>query len=277
MQLEANAKINLTLDIAGRDERGYHLLSSVFARISLSDTVSLEPGGKGITIECNLPYIPTDRRNLCRKAAEAFLDAFSLSETDFRIGLVKRIPVCAGLGGGSSDAAAVIRMLCEYFGISSDHPRILSMAASVGADVPFFLKDCHCLAEGIGEILTPLPPIIGYTVLVAKTKERASTPNVYRVYDSKPALLKPSTASFLQALQEGKDFTPYVSNHLTDAAITLCPSVRTLKDKLRSAGAVVAEMSGSGSAVYGLFPDSASALRAKRTIEADFCEVCSFV
>lgn len=277
MQFEANAKINLTLDITGRDGRGYHLLSSLFAEISLSDTVTLEPGGKGITLECDLPYIPTDERNLCRKAAEAFLDGLSVSERDFRIGLVKRIPVCAGLGGGSSDAAAVIKMLCAYFSVSPDSPKVLRAAACVGADVPFFLKGGLCLAEGIGDCLTPLPPISGYTVLVAKTTERASTPDVYRLYDSRPRSRQPSTPAFLQALREGNDFTPYISNHLTDAAASICPSVRFLKEKLLGAGALASEMSGSGSAVYGLFPDDASALNAKKIIDADFCEICRFV
>lgn len=276
METKAYAKINLTLDITGRDERGYHLLSSVFSEISLADTVTLEAGGNGISLSCNLPYVPVDDRNLCCKAAKSFLKEFSLSG-EFHIGLTKRIPVCAGLGGGSSDAAAVLRLLCEYFGISTANPRVIRVAAGIGADVPFFLTGGLCLAEGIGEKLTPLPKLSGYTVLLAKTMERASTPDVYRAYDGLTNQNPFTTPAFLDALRKGEDIAPHVSNHLSDAAATLCPSVVHLKKKLRDLGAEAVEMSGSGSAVYGLFRDPKQAEIAAKKLHTPFCEVCHFI
>lgn len=278
MQTEACAKVNLTLDIIGRDDRGYHLLSSVFAPVSLSDTVIVIPEGKQIALECDWPFIPVDDRNLCHKAVRILRREFCLPEEDgFRIVLKKRIPVCAGLGGGSSDAAAVIRLLCEHYGIALSDPRVRSAALNVGADVPFFLQGNVCLAEGVGEILTPLPPVKGYTLLLVKTAERASTPDVYRIYDSLSAQNTFTTPEFLRALGAGKNVAPFVSNHLTEAASVLCPSVPRLKEQLLKAGACAAEMSGSGSCVYGLFPDEQTARKAAKTVEAPFCEVCRFV
>ncbi len=277
MQTEAYAKINLTLDITGTDHRGYHLLSSVFAEISLSDTVSLTPGGKGISLSCSDPAIPADGKNLCVKAANAFLDGFSLTERDFHIGLIKRIPSQAGLGGGSSDGAAVLKLLCRHFGVSPEDPKVQAIALSVGADVPFFLKGGACLAEGIGERLTVLDPIRGYYIVLAKTAEAASTPEVYRLYDGLSAPQSPTTPAFLNALRNGAEIAPHVSNHLTAATATVCPSVCRLKKQLRASGALASEMSGSGSAVYGLFSDEITAKNAMNTIEADFCEICRFV
>ena len=156
LQCSAYAKLNLTLDITGRDTRGYHLLSSVFAEISLADEVTLIPEGEALTLSCNLPDLPTDGKNLCVKAAEAFFRETKIPKTGFRILLEKRIPYCAGLGGGSSDGAAVLKLLCAHYGISPEAPEIFRAALSVGADVPFFLRGGVCLAEGIGERLTPL-------------------------------------------------------------------------------------------------------------------------
>lgn len=277
MQIEAYAKINLTLDVTGRDQRGYHLLSSVFAEISLSDTVTLTPGGKGISLSCSDPNIPTDGKNLCVKAANIFLDGLSLAEKDFHIDLVKRIPSCAGLGGGSSDAAAVIKLLCRHFGISTEDPKVQALALSVGADVPFFLLGGVCLAEGIGEQLTPLKPMQDYVILLAKTSEGASTPEVYRRYDELLTSQPLMTPMFLSALQEGRSVAPYVSNHLTMATESICPSVLRLKQQLISAGALASEMSGSGSAVYGLFSDEITAKNAMKTLDAEFCHICRFV
>jgi len=277
VQTEAYAKINLTLDITGLDERGYHLLSSVFSTVSLCDTVSVEPEGDGITLECDLPHIPTDGRNLCHKAVLALWDACALPAESLKIRLEKRIPDCAGLGGGSSDAAAVLRLLCQRYGLSIDDPRVRKAALSVGADVPFFLQGGICLAQGIGEILTPLPALSGYRVLLVKSDEGASTPQVYRRYDGNARIFPESTPGFLRALREGRDVSPYVSNHLREAAGELCSSVLSLREQLLASGACAAEMSGSGSAVYGLFREESVARDTMKKIDAQFCQLCRFV
>ena len=278
MQTEAYAKVNLTLDITGCDARGYHLLSSVFAMVSLSDTVTLVPQESGVVLACDWPFIPVDERNLCHKAVRMLRDELALpSEDGFRISLKKRIPVCAGLGGGSSDAAAVIRLLCSHYNLSPEDPRVLRAALRVGADVPFFLKGGVCLAEGVGEILTPQPAVRGYTLLLAKTSERASTPEVYRVFDSQSAQIPYTTPPFLAALSRGEDIAPFVSNHLTSATATLCPSVLRLKSRMLSLGACAAEMSGSGSTVFGLFRNEKDARNAARKIGTPFRRVCRFI
>ncbi len=279
MITEAFAKVNLTLDITGTDERGYHLLSSVFSEVSLCDTVTLSPTspGTGLTMTCTEPGIPTDGRNLCIKAAQALLKGFDLPERDFRIDLVKRIPSCAGLGGGSSDAAAVLRLLCGYFKIDPADGNVARIALSVGADVPFFLKGGCCLAEGVGEKLTPLPALPDLSLAIVKTDEAASTPEIFRRYDEDPIPQPRKTPDFLSALRAGETVCPHVSNHLTTAASGLCPSVRRLKDELLALGALAAEMSGSGSAVYGLFPNETEAETALKNIDASFRTVCRFV
>ena len=276
MEAIAYAKLNLTLDITGLDERRYHLLSSVFAEISLADRVALTPSDKGVTMTCDDPTLATGEKNLCVRAANAFLRQFDLTD-GFAIHLEKRIPTCAGLGGGSSDAAAVIKMLCEHYSIPTDDPRVLAVARSIGADVPFFLKGGLCHAEGIGDKLTPLPPRIDYVILLVKTNEAASTVDVYRLYDEDAGDCPASTDAFLNALRQGVDPAPYISNQLTLPSSRLCPSVLRLKSDLRAFGAVAAEMTGSGSAVFGLFPDEESARTAMNAIKAEFKTICRFV
>ena len=276
MEAIAYAKLNLTLDITGLDERRYHLLSSVFAEISLADRVALTPSDKGVTMTCDDPTLATGEKNLCIRAANAFLRQFDLTD-GFAIHLEKRIPTCAGLGGGSSDAAAVIKMLCEHYSIPTDDPRVLAVARSIGADVPFFLKGGLCHAEGIGDKLTPLPPRIDYVILLVKTNEAASTVDVYRLYDEDAGDCPATTDAFLNALRQGVDPAPYISNQLTLPSSRLCPSVLRLKSDLRALGAVAAEMTGSGSAVFGLFPDEESARTAMNAIKAKFKTICRFV
>lgn len=277
MKRNAYAKVNLTLDVTGRDARGYHLLSSVFAEISLCDTVSLFVEGDGLRLECDRPSVPADGTNLCCKAASAFFAETGIAPEGLRIVLEKRIPDCAGLGGGSSDAAAVLSLLCERHGIDPHSQPVLDAALRVGADVPFFLYGGVCHAQGVGELLTPLPPVTGYTLLVAKTEEKASTPQIFSLYDREARSFPLRTPAFLHALRTGADIAPFVSNHLTQATQTLCPSVQRLRDEMLSLGASAAEMSGSGSAVYGLFSSETAALLAKNRIDAPFCEVCRFV
>ncbi|MBQ5820480.1 MAG: 4-(cytidine 5'-diphospho)-2-C-methyl-D-erythritol kinase [Clostridia bacterium] len=276
MEAIAYAKLNLTLDITGLDERRYHLLSSVFAEISLADRVALTPSDKGVTMTCDDPTLATGEKNLCIRAANAFLRQFDLTD-GFAIHLEKRIPTCAGLGGGSSDAAAVIKMLCEHYSIPTDDPGVLAVARSIGADVPFFLKGGLCHAEGIGDKLTPLPPRIDYVILLVKTNEAASTVDVYRLYDEDAGDCPATTDAFLNALRQGVDPAPYISNQLTLPSSRLCPSVLRLKSDLRALGAVAAEMTGSGSAVFGLFPDEESARTAMNAIKAEFKTICRFV
>ena len=277
MRIEAYAKVNLSLDITGIDERGYHLLSSVFSEISLSDTLTLTPGGEGISMTCSIADLPTDDRNLCVKAAKKFLDAFSCAERDFKIHLIKRIPSGAGLGGGSSDAAAVLKLLCRYFEIPKDSPQVQAVALSVGADVPFFLKGGCCLAEGVGEVLTPLTSVKDPFLVVAKDVESAPTPEVYRRYDQLNLTQSPQTTKLCQALSRGESAAPHLSNHLTAATAQICPSVLKLKEKMLSLGALGAEMTGSGSAVFGIFADEVAAQQAKKLMDVQFSEVCRFI
>ena len=272
----AYAKLNLTLDITGRDERGYHLLSSVFACVSLADELRLTFAGDGIRLICADPRVPKDGSDLCSAAAKAFFSAMELPVPGVEIELEKHIPVCAGLGGGSSDAAAVLRLLAQKYGVALDEPRLLSAARALGADVPFFLRGGTCLAEGTGEKLTPLPWRCPGAVLILQPERGASTPEVYRRYDRDGIVYPLRTQAFLSALREKRDVSPYISNHLSAASREICPDEEPLLRQLKAAGASAAEVTGSGSAVYGLFPHRAAAQEAQAYVQAAFSAVCEF-
>ncbi len=276
--LSAHAKINLTLSITGKREDGYHTLESVMQEISLADTVKVETIPCGIAIFCNRPGIPTDEKNLCYKAAKLYFDAAERMG-GVKIDLIKCIPDGAGMGGGSSDAAAVLKALHQLYPAPVNLPEI---ALRVGADVPFFLMGKTALCQGIGEVLTPLT-FSGKEALfcvVAKTCPGLSTPEIYGRFDSlcseKP--LSPSAAQWEDALEKGdmKTFFSLMQNDLELPAITLRPEIARCKEALLSLKADAAMMTGSGSAVFGLFFQEKAARGAvlalnKAGAEAHFC------
>lgn len=273
--LSAPAKINLTLAITGIREDGYHLLESVMQTVSLSDTVTVEKIPSGIVIACSRAGIPLDERNLCHKAAKAYLDRTGL-QGGVKITLQKAIPDGAGMGGGSSDAAAVLQAMRALYPGEAD---LFAMAEELGADVPFFLQGGTCLCRGIGEKLFPLafPAKKNLFCVVAKPEEGLSTPRVYQCYDAggmdfSPPLSENALLTFQKG--EAKDIFPLLENDLELPAIAMLPAIGSLKDRLFSLGAKGAMMTGSGSAVFGLFPAEQDARRGAEALKRDGIWAC---
>ncbi|MBQ3074958.1 MAG: 4-(cytidine 5'-diphospho)-2-C-methyl-D-erythritol kinase [Clostridia bacterium] len=275
--LSAPAKINLTLGITGIREDGYHLLESVMQAVSLADTLSVEAIPNGILLSCNKSHIPTDETNLCCKAARKYLDAGKI-EGGVKIHLIKCIPDGAGMGGGSSDAASVLKAMKVLYPSDVD---VFALAASIGADVPFFLQGGTQLCRGVGEILEPvsLPQRSSLFCVITKPPQGLSTPEIYRLYDkSRGDFSAPLSSEKRAALESGDPNALFslLKNDLELPAISVLPEIAERKELLLSLGAEVAMMTGSGSAVFGLFRNEAKARTCEKKLkenglEAYFC------
>lgn len=273
----APAKVNLFLRVVGRRADGYHELDSVFVPISLSDLVRVEmrPGqGRSVSVRCDRADIPADERNLAWRAADAFLREFAL-DWSVLIDLRKEIPAGAGLGGGSSDAGAVLRMMSTMTRIA-DAERLSRVALTVGADVPFFLDPRVGHIGGIGERITPLEGCGRLWMVVAVPAIEVATAEVYRGL-SPQHWSGAAPGEHLRAIVEGRITPDILQNDLAAVAMERHPQIAGLKLALEGAGALAAAMSGSGGSVFGLFPDENQAKRAADALRTDLRDVHLFV
>lgn len=269
--LRAYAKINISLDVTGKREDGYHLLRSVFQGISLYDEVRVikDAGAPGIAISCNLPYIPTDERNIVHKVAAAFFKAAGIDEYSIAIDLKKTIPSGAGLGGGSADGAAVFSALCRLYGRFFTKAEATAILTPLGADIPFFLYSGTMLAEGVGEILSSLPPLPDCFIVLAKPRAGANTKQIFTALKENGIPAHPDTDLVIEGLQKGdlSLIAQGAGNVLENATIPLCPPVGTLKEAMQKQGAILSLMTGSGSTVFGLFDNEQAARKAARAMQ----------
>ena len=255
--VQAPAKLNLTLDVLGRREDGYHDLRMVMQSVQMGDTLTLEPGkGESIRVKSNLGFLPSDGRNLAAAAALVFWKEQGIEPYPLDITLKKVTPVCAGLGGGSSDAAAVLRAMNEIHGTGLSVEQLAVIGQKVGSDVPYCVLGCTALAEGKGEILTTLPALPRCWAVLCKPDFSVSTPALFAQIDSVRLRRRPDTEGVLKALGEGD--LPGVArrfyNVFEDALPERCAAkVNQVKHILIHHGALGAAMSGTGSAVFGLF------------------------
>ena len=255
--VQAPAKLNLTLDVLGRREDGYHDLRMVMQSVRMGDTLTLEPGkGEGIRVKSNLGFLPTDGRNLAAAAALAFWRERGIEPYPLDITLEKVTPVCAGLGGGSSDAAAVLRAMNEVHATGLSLEELAVIGQKVGSDVPYCVLGCTALAEGKGERLTTLSALPNCWVVLCKPDFSVSTPALFAKIDSVRLRRRPDTEGVLKALEAGD--LPGVARRLynvfEDALPERCATkVNQVKRVLIHHGALGAAMSGTGSAVFGLF------------------------
>ncbi|MBQ9544272.1 MAG: 4-(cytidine 5'-diphospho)-2-C-methyl-D-erythritol kinase [Clostridia bacterium] len=258
----AYAKINLTLDVLSKRPDGYHEIESLMQLVSLHDTVTLSPNSVGTLRQfSDSSLIPLDARNICYKAAMNFFDAFGITERGFDVTLEKHIPVSAGLGGGSADGAALIRLLANYFGIT-DRSALLDVAARTGSDVPFCLVGGSAVCRGRGEEMTDVLHFTRADLVIAKNCTGLSTPLIYSLFDSLEE--KPSHSSLsvsLEALRraDAAMLAGSVFNVMEPVSLSQRPKIAELKEALLRAGALCALMSGSGPSVFGIFPDEKSA------------------
>ncbi len=266
LEIKCPAKINLSLDVLNRRDDGYHNLSMIMQEIKLFDILkisvchSLTPI---VQFSCDNKNLPTDDSNLVVKAAKLFFEKVGIT-AQARIHLRKNIPSGAGLGGGSSDAAGTLSVLNTLFENPLDKTQLKALAKLLGADVPFFLHGGCMLAEGIGEILTPLPPLKNAFIVLAKPNISISTAYVYKNLVLDETTKHPDINASITALQNGDIDTLAKSagNVLETVAEQMHPEISEYKRKMLSCGAIYSLMSGSGSSVFGVFKDKLSAEKA---------------
>ncbi len=277
MKLRCNAKVNLSLDVTGKRADGYHTLESIFQTISVYDilTVSVQDGS-GIVLRCNVHGLPCDERNLAYRAAQAILDA-SGRQCRVIIDLQKHIPSGAGMGGGSADAACVLYALNTLLECGYSNEELRKIGIQLGADVPFILMGGTAFAEGVGEILTPLPPLPKLPMVILKGRQGISTPKAYAAIDSLESPFHPDTQQMLRAVREQDiELLAKHCGNTFDDAVSLA-DVERAKTALLADGAKCAVMTGSGSAVFGIFADmqQAEACALKRRGEFVFAQACT--
>lgn len=273
MILQAPAKINLILDVVGKRENGYHDVRMIMETVSLYDTITVCPQ-KSIELKCNLPYVPTDERNIAFKAAKAFFEKSGI-EGGAYINICKRIPVAAGLAGGSTDGAAVLKGLNKIYKAPLTDKQLLETAATIGADVPYCINGRPALAEGIGEIITPLGNMPRTFVLLAKPGISLSTKWVYSNLVWDKIKLHPDTDGAVKDINNGniKGLSQKMYNVLEEVSVSRYPIINEIKSKMIDCGALSSIMSGSGPTVFGLFDDEEKAKYAKNQLK----KMCPFV
>lgn len=279
MRLKAMAKINLGLDVLGKREDGYHEVRMIMQTIRMYDILDIRKTRRpGIVLTTNLPFIPTDQRNLVYKAAQMLMEEFDVEE-GLSIKLRKFIPVAAGMAGGSSDAAAAFVGVNRMFHLGLTEEQLMERAVKVGADVPYCIMRGTALAEGIGEKLTRLPRVPHCYVLVGKPGVNVSTKTAYENLKlDDPVVVHPDIDGMVTAVRNG-DLDGMISrmgNVFEPGIISKYPVIQEIKDLMESNGARKAMMSGSGPTVFGIFDDkekmdlAAAVLRESRLAKTVF-------
>ena len=277
--VQARAKINLTLDVTGRRADGYHTVRMVMQSVALHDTIRVavtqgERKPRGILLTCNLPYLPVDERNLAYRAAELFYQETDALPGTCEIHIEKRIPMAAGLAGGSSDAAAVLRALAALHNVCLTDDELCAMGLKLGADVPYCLRGGTMLAEGIGEELTALSPMPHCWVVLCKPPFAVSTKDAYREMDEVSIRRRPDTKGMIRALEKGDyhGVASRLSNVMELVTATKRRQIGEIKAFLTENGADGTLMSGSGPTVYGLFSDEGRARTAAKMLSRRFAD-----
>lgn len=273
----ARAKLNLTLDVLGKRPDGYHDLKMVMQSVALADTLTVETGtGEGLEVRTDLSFLPNNEKNLAAAAALAFQTVTGRDLGGVAIAIEKRIPVCAGMGGGSSDAAAVLRSLERMLGTGQDLAALARIGERVGSDVPYCVLGGTALAEGRGEVLTPLSALPHCHVVICKPAFSISTPELFRAVDGVRLRCRPDTDGVLAALEAGD--LGGVARRMYNVFEDVLPSrqrteVAAIHSALVQHGALGANMSGTGPTVFGLFDDADRARSAWEELRQTYRDV----
>lgn len=276
MEVKALAKLNLTLDVLGKRPDGYHDLKMVMQSITLCDNITVEDnGGQGIRVNSNLGFLPTNEKNLAVAAALRFYESLGREARGIDLTLDKHIPVCAGMAGGSSDAAAVLRALNELEGSPYDPMGLAKVGEKVGSDVPYCVLGTTALAEGRGEVLTTLPDLPQCWVVVCKPDFPVSTPELFGKIDRCKVRCRPDTEGMLRALENGD--LEGVARRMYNVFEDVLPErqrarVRDIKNTLIQCGALGANMSGTGPTAFGLFREEEKAREACELLREQYQE-----
>jgi len=271
----AYAKINISLDIVSKRPDGYHNLKTIMQSVSLCDEITIKcKPGEGITIKTNLPYIPGDTQNIAAKAMTAFFEHTGIKNYHAEIQIEKNIPVCAGLGGGSTDAACVLRMLNQMFETGLKREQLEKLGYTIGADVPFCIDGGTKLAEGTGEILTDLHTMPESHIVICKPSFSCSTPELFARVKCDKLRVRPDTDGLISALNDGN--VNGIVRRMYNVFEELLPhgkdDIEMIKGILLDNGALGALMTGSGPAVFGLFNSMEKAAKARDRLAEEFSE-----
>lgn len=278
VRAEANAKINLTLDILGTRPDGYHEVEMVMQSVRLFDTITIERQAEGISLRTDAAEVPADGTNLAWQAARVFLDACGL-QGGVSIAVEKRIPVAAGLAGGSADAAGVLRGMNRLFGTRLSAQELCALGEKIGSDVPFCVEGGTMLATGRGEVLRRLPDLPPMYVVLAKPPASVSTAWAYKMYDQTGAARRPDTRAMLASLSSGdtRGVARCLANVLEEVTMKEHAVVGDYKRVLAENGAMASLMSGSGPTVFGLTGTREAADRAAEALARACPDAAVFV
>lgn len=263
-EIRAHAKINLSLDIVGRREDGYHFVRMVMQSLALHDTLLLETcADPGVWLTTDRRELAVDDSNLVHRAAARLLQMYCPGQ-GVRIHLEKRIPLSAGLAGGSTDAAAALRGMNDLFSLGLTEEALARLGVQLGADIPFCLCGGTALSEGIGEILTALPALPPCHILLAKPEKGMSTAEAYKAFDAETEVRHPDTDGQIRALQSGDlaGVAATLGNVLEPVTEVQYPEVESIRQCMLREGALGARMSGSGPTVFGIFTEAEKAEKA---------------
>lgn len=260
ISIKTYAKINLTLDVTEKRPDGYHNIDSIFEEISLYDTVSVSTNNSGIiSVSCNIPEIPCNENNIVFKAANTFFEKTGIDNPGINIHIEKNIPSQAGMGGGSTNAAGVFRILNNMFNTGLSDEDLMKMSLPVGADTPFFIKGGIAHITGIGEVNKCLKPLSKHYVVCAKGETGVSTPQAYREIDTLADIPHQNTEVILNAI-ENDDIITLMNNSLNTFELTSLPDdIKKIKEIMLRHNTVRTMMTGSGAAVFGIFTEKKSA------------------
>lgn len=271
VKYEAYGKVNIGLDVLGRRANGYHDVRMIMQTVDLHDTLEFvrENDGKGrIILESESEEMPLNEENLIYRAVKLLQQDFGFQDS-VRIRIEKRLPIAAGMAGGSSDCAAALKGINELFLLGLTQEQLQAYGVKLGADVPYCILGGTCLAEGIGEKLTRLKEIPDALLLIAKPPIAVSTKEVYERVDGRNIIKHPDIDGIIRAINEQNliQMTKYMGNVLADVTEQMHPVIRNIRECMDENGAIVSLMSGSGPTVFGIFTEESTVLSAKKALE----------
>lgn len=256
MEIKAYAKINIALDIVGKRDDGYHLLRMIMQSIDLYDIIKINKIDSGISLKCNKHYVPTDERNLAYKAAKLFMETYSI-EDGVEIELIKKIPVSAGLAGGSTNAAGVLKLMNKMFNINAPEEELKSLGLILGADVPYCISGGTALCEGIGEKITQLKSFKDKILVLIKPPFGVSTREVYKNFDLTKVIFHPKIEALIKAMEDDDIYfvADNMKNLLENVTLRRHRVLINIKEEVKIDGSIGTMMSGSGPTIFAFFDD----------------------
>ncbi len=267
--IKTHPKINISLDVLSKRPDGYHEVKMIMQSLAIYDQVSVELTNDGkISVGTNVSFLPNDKSNIAYKAAALFIEYFNIKNAGVKIFIEKNIPVAAGMAGGSTNAAGVLKALNALTGINCDEKTLMEIGVEVGADVPYCIYGKTALAEGLGEILTPIKQFPETVVCLAKPDFSVSTAEIFKSLNAKKIEAHPDTKGIISAVEAGDVYSvsKRMYNVLESVTAKKLPIINELKSVMLDFGAMGTIMTGSGPTVFGLFEDEKQAEKARQEL-----------